>query len=63
MKRFFSMFLFLLLPVVFLFDLIVFFGTKTNISCLTCEVSNYFRTSSLSITVINQSLLPFMGKK
>lgn len=45
----------ILLPALFLFDLVIFFGLKTDITCLTCDISSFFRSSSLSFYVVSSA--------
>ncbi|OGK37874.1 hypothetical protein A3F03_01495 [Candidatus Roizmanbacteria bacterium RIFCSPHIGHO2_12_FULL_41_11] len=42
----------LLLPLIFVFDLLIFLTTK--VTCLSCQMGEYFRNSSLTITLVNQ---------
>ncbi|MBP7967817.1 hypothetical protein KAZ66_06135 [Candidatus Woesebacteria bacterium] len=46
----------LLLPAIVIFDMVIFFGGGAKVTCLSCDISDYFRTSSLSIFVIGQAL-------
>ncbi|CAN5171046.1 hypothetical protein BH09PAT2_BH09PAT2_00350 [soil metagenome] len=46
----------LLLPAILIFDMVIFFGGGAKITCITCDMSEYFRTSSLSFFVVSQAL-------
>ncbi|MBP9690964.1 hypothetical protein KBD81_02685 [Candidatus Woesebacteria bacterium] len=55
MKRYLSLVGLVFLPAIFLFDLVIFFGGGTQVTCLQCDVSQYIRTSSMSFHVLSSS--------
>jgi len=55
MKRVLVILSLFLLPAIFLFDLVIFFGMSQSITCLNCDLSQYFRTSSMSFHVLSSS--------
>ncbi|OGK46260.1 hypothetical protein A3A93_06555 [Candidatus Roizmanbacteria bacterium RIFCSPLOWO2_01_FULL_38_12] len=60
MSRIISVLLILFLPVIVIFDLMLFLNTK--VTCLSCEISDYFRQSSLTVAVIMQAYSALRGK-
>jgi len=55
MKRVLVILSLFLLPAIFLFDLVIFFGMSSAVTCLRCDVSQYMRTSSMSFHVLSSS--------
>ena len=60
MSRIFSVLLILFLPVILIFDLMLFLNTK--VTCLSCEFGDYFRNTSLSAAVVMQAYSAVRGK-
>jgi hypothetical protein len=45
----------LLLPFSFIADLVIFLSTAKNVSCLSCDLSHYLKTSSMSIHLVSNA--------
>jgi len=55
MKQFLHVVGLVFLPAIFLFDLVIFFGGGTQVTCLQCDLSQYIRTSSMSFHVLSSA--------